>query len=251
MVSKAIKPRDGLCARCGAHVAGQGLNFCPKCGQRLERREASALPSELGNSDQTVAALAIVMLTMIAGLASSYFLRDAGDVLRLLAMEAATAVGAWWALRVSAHGVREALPYRLAAKDLIGVPLAAAFSLAAALGYVWLLTSAIPIPPEAYEREALRVVDWVAILVLAPLVEEAMFRGIVFSLLQRFMGPIAVVALSAALFAFMHGLNGAYILEYPHRFVGGLAFGYLRLRTKSLAAPTLAHALHNLVASLL
>jgi membrane protease YdiL (CAAX protease family) len=50
---------------------------------------------------------------------------------------------------------------------------------------------------------------------------------------------------AAALFAFLHGLNGGFFLEFPHRFVMGLMLGWLRARTGSLWPCVLAHFLHN------
>ncbi len=43
----------------------------------------------------------------------------------------------------------------------------------------------------------------------------------------------------------MHGLGGGWVLEFPHRFVSGLIFGWLRLRSGSLLPGMLAHFLHN------
>ena len=90
-----------------------------------------------------------------------------------------------------------------------------------------------------------------AIALVPAVCEEALFRGIVFSSLRAAMGAGRVVFLQAFLFALIHidptpgGTPVAY--RVPFAFGVGLALGVLRLRTGSLAASALAHALLNAV----
>jgi len=60
--------------------------------------------------------------------------------------------------------------------------------------------------------------------------------------------PGVAIFLSAALFALVHGLNGGFLLELPHRFVGGVVMGWLRHRSGSLVPGFLAHLLNNVLA---
>ena len=103
---------------------------------------------------------------------------------------------------------------------------------------------------EAFRRlhEALRpdgpldaLVSVAAIALVPAACEELLVRGIVLPSLLRVTRPSAAIAISAVLFAVIH-------LD-PYRtvftLVLGLALGYLRVRTGSLAACVLAHAALN------
>jgi membrane protease YdiL (CAAX protease family) len=90
-----------------------------------------------------------------------------------------------------------------------------------------------------------------AIALVPAVCEETLFRGIVFSSLCAAMGAGRVVFLQAFLFALIHidPAPGGTLVAYrvPFAFGVGLALGMLRLRTGSLAASALAHALLNAV----
>lgn len=79
--------------------------------------------------------------------------------------------------------------------------------------------------------------------VLAPLVEECLFRGIVLEAAR----PTLALPLSAALFALAHGLN-AFLL--PLFFIGW-CLGLLTLRTRTLVPAILLHGAFNLLNTLL
>lgn len=85
---------------------------------------------------------------------------------------------------------------------------------------------------------------WVGILrvvVLAPVVEELIFRGVIFSGFQRIYPAFWAIFLSALLFALFH-LNP---WQLGPTFLLGLLLGYIRLRTGSLLVAIFTHALHN------
>jgi len=90
-----------------------------------------------------------------------------------------------------------------------------------------------------------------AIAVVPALCEETLFRGIVLSSLRAAAGPSFAVTLQAFLFALIHLDFTAPGPPVPYRvpfaFAVGLALGALRLRTGSLAAPALSHALLNTI----
>ena len=78
-------------------------------------------------------------------------------------------------------------------------------------------------------------------LVLAPLFEETLFRGVLLPVLaQRWGGPAAVVV-SALLFGIAHLSLG----ELPPLFVLGLGLGWLRLQSGRLGPSVLMHSLWN------
>lgn len=78
-------------------------------------------------------------------------------------------------------------------------------------------------------------------IVLAPLFEETLFRGVLLPVLGRWIGRGTAVLLSALLFAAAH----LSLSELVPLFVLGCGLGLLRLRTGRLAASVLMHALWN------
>ncbi|QPN66808.1 CPBP family intramembrane glutamic endopeptidase [Synechococcus sp. CBW1006] len=78
-------------------------------------------------------------------------------------------------------------------------------------------------------------------MVLAPLFEETLFRGVLLPVLARRLGGTGGVLGSAALFALAHLSLG----ELAPLFVLGLGLGWLRLRSGRLGACVLMHGLWN------
>jgi membrane protease YdiL (CAAX protease family) len=78
-------------------------------------------------------------------------------------------------------------------------------------------------------------------MVLAPLFEETLFRGVLLPVLGRWLGSGLAVLLSAALFAAAH----LSLAELVPLFVLGSGLGLLRLRSGRLASSVLMHALWN------
>lgn len=86
-------------------------------------------------------------------------------------------------------------------------------------------------------------------VIVAPLVEEYLFRGLGMGcLLERGWSPVIAILVTSALFAVTHVQyvpSGMFLI-----FVSGVIFGYLRLISGALTLPILAHALLNLSISL-
>jgi len=105
---------------------------------------------------------------------------------------------------------------------------------------------------EAFQRlhEALRprnaadaLLSVVAIAAAPAICEELLMRGIVLPSLLPALGRAAAIATSAALFALIHWD----LYRAAFTFALGIALGILRVRTGSLLAPMLAHALVNTI----
>jgi membrane protease YdiL (CAAX protease family) len=126
------------------------------------------------------------------------------------------------------RGIRRVSP---AAASMVG--------LAALGGAVLVAGPAVPLPAAA----------WVLPLsLLAAVAEEALFRRVAYSHLERWGAVVAVVG-SAALFATIHlPLYG--VAALPVDLGAGLVFGWQRWATGSWAAPAATHAAANLVAVL-
>lgn len=84
------------------------------------------------------------------------------------------------------------------------------------------------------------------LVIITPLLEEAIFRGLGFKLLERF-GEIMAIVLTALAFAVFHGQ----FQQLPGLIVFGLALGYLRSRTESIYPCIATHSLLNSVGVML
>ncbi|MFM9853659.1 MAG: lysostaphin resistance A-like protein [Sphingomonadaceae bacterium] len=80
-----------------------------------------------------------------------------------------------------------------------------------------------------------------AVAVIAPLVEELLFRGYLQTALAHRVPPLAAVALSALAFAAVH----MQLYATPALWVLGFAFGYLYYKTGSLRFNIVLHMLNN------
>ena len=81
-------------------------------------------------------------------------------------------------------------------------------------------------------------------LVLGPILEESFFRGCLLPVLAHSFGEIVAVALTALLFAIFH--SPANLVHWASFTGTGVAYGWIRLSSRSTTAPALAHAAYNL-----
>lgn len=109
----------------------------------------------------------------------------------------------------------------------------------------------VPIPPEfeALLRDLLRIGDRtdlvltvVVAVILAPVLEEALFRGVVLHGLTRRRGPRSATLWTAAFFAFFHFYNPWQIVP---TFFLGLVLAWVVLVTRTLWASIVLHAAFN------
>jgi uncharacterized protein len=85
---------------------------------------------------------------------------------------------------------------------------------------------------------------FLTVAVLAPLVEELLFRGLLQNAFMQHMRPGYAIALAAFLFALVHMQP----LATPALMVLGAAFGYLYYKTGSLRLTILLHMINNAAA---
>ena len=109
----------------------------------------------------------------------------------------------------------------------------------------------VPIPPEfeALLRDLLRIGDRrdlvltvVVAVILAPVLEEALFRGVVLHGLARRRGPRSATLWTAGFFAFFHFYNPWQIVP---TFFLGLVLAWVVLATRTLWASIVLHAAFN------
>ena len=89
------------------------------------------------------------------------------------------------------------------------------------------------------------VVELLALgVVLGPILEESLFRGCLLPVLAQSTGNVLAVIITAVLFALFHGpTNPAHWVLFT---ATGVAYGWIRVASRSTTAPALMHAAYNL-----
>jgi uncharacterized protein len=90
------------------------------------------------------------------------------------------------------------------------------------------------------------VIAMLFVTILGPVWEELLFRGFLFPLIAKSLGPWAGMVLTAAPFAMLHGPQVQWTWQ-PVLIIGfvGFAFGYTRYKTGSTAASAIVHVSYN------
>ncbi|MGD1095282.1 MAG: type II CAAX endopeptidase family protein [Bryobacteraceae bacterium] len=90
------------------------------------------------------------------------------------------------------------------------------------------------------------VIAMLFVTILGPVWEELLFRGFLFPLIAKSLGPWAGIVLTAAPFAALHGPQLHWTWQ-PVFIIGlvGIVFGYTRYRTGSTAASSIVHVSYN------
>lgn len=90
---------------------------------------------------------------------------------------------------------------------------------------------------------------WFAIIVMAPIFEEILFRGFLFKgLANSFLGVVGAIIITAAIWGLIHVQYEAFFIALI--FVWGLFFGWVRHKTGSVYVTIFLHAVANFVATL-
>jgi membrane protease YdiL (CAAX protease family) len=79
--------------------------------------------------------------------------------------------------------------------------------------------------------------------IVAPIVEELFFRGMLYPLMRRHLPAWFAIVLNAAIFAGLHFIP----ILLPMLFVMGLLLTFVRARTDSIVPGILIHALNNTI----
>ena len=122
-------------------------------------------------------------------------------------------------------------------------------------GVVLLLVSGVVIEPllelfpsAPYEavQQTIGLGGWaiMSTVVAAPILEEMLFRGLVFESCRERLGKGGAVLISSLLFGLIHGIP----VQIVNAFVVGLILGYIYLRTRSLLTVIVLHAINNALA---
>ena len=188
--------------------------------------------------------LLFVMACPVIGLPIVWFLPD---------RETLTILGAFFAIGLLAV-VACVAPLGRAALPALGLrPANWKYLVFGALGTLGLsvAVSQIGIEPQGVKQviDVLRgprqlVLGLLLLAVLAPLVEELIFRGLIYGWIAGRWGTIAAFFLSSLAFAAAHWEPAHVVLVLPL----GLLFGWLRRRTDSLWPSLVAHIANNALA---
>ena len=84
------------------------------------------------------------------------------------------------------------------------------------------------------------------IAVVAPIIEETLFRGILFAGLRNYFGIWTAIIISAAIFSSLH----FELVGFVPRFALGIGLGYLYVKSGSIFPSIGLHSLNNLIAVL-
>ncbi|MEX2495891.1 MAG: CPBP family intramembrane glutamic endopeptidase [Woeseia sp.] len=146
-------------------------------------------------------------------------------------------------------GLRAAPPrwhFAAALTALVAVPMVALLNLAMQWLMQWLADAPFRNPqieflaPAGFSWTAFAGMLFAAAIV-GPIAEEVVFRGLLYSWLRRYLGAVASIPLSAAVFAAAHGIA----MLVPALLVNGVLLALLFERSRSLVPPIIAHGLFN------
>lgn len=90
------------------------------------------------------------------------------------------------------------------------------------------------------------IMQVLAAVILAPIIEELLFRGLVFKRLDGYIGKIPAMLISSLFFGIYHGN----VVQGVYTFVLGMLFVFIYDKYKTIWAPILAHVLANLTSIL-
>jgi membrane protease YdiL (CAAX protease family) len=105
------------------------------------------------------------------------------------------------------------------------------------------LAEVLPPFPE-WAKRAFLGAGFLDLVVLVPIVEEALFRGLILRGYLRTYRPAKAILLCGLVFAISHVLP----LQFPVAFIGGVFLSWLMVETGSLVLPVIGHAFVNGVA---
>jgi membrane protease YdiL (CAAX protease family) len=195
-------------------------------------------------------ALALLLVRVGLALAPAAFSSDAVKTLAVQSLLYVLLLGSLYLL-ISARyrlpfwrSLRWTFDYRGVWLCFIAGP-ALAFALSA-LGVALRTPPASPIQDLVTDRRSLLIV-MLFVTLLGPAFEELVFRGFLFPLLARSLGPWPGILLSAIPFALLHGPQNHWVWQQVVLVaMAGTVFGFVRYKTGSTAAAASVHVGYNM-----
>lgn len=87
------------------------------------------------------------------------------------------------------------------------------------------------------------IFEFIAMVIIAPLLEEILFRGIIFARLREYMSVKVAIVISALIFGIIHGN----VVQGIYAFIIGVCLAYIYERYNTLLAAVLFHMSANLM----
>lgn len=236
-----------FCAKCGASLARRS-GFCGECGQATPKAVREALHRTKAEDQRLQRSMRVMALvfagTLIILITASRWDLDDPEPHLGVQLGGMAGIAALGTALLGPRAWRACLGRWPGWGGLgLGAAVAAA-TLAIAYGYTALLQAALASDAGPAEI-SVGLGLFLAIAVAVPILEEWLCRGVLWLAVRPRHGVTTAVLATAVCFGLLHGLNGAYLFEVPHRLAMGLLLGWLRHRTGSLAPCVLAHAMHN------
>jgi membrane protease YdiL (CAAX protease family) len=164
----------------------------------------------------------------------------------------------WWSLLMGFMYAVVSLKYRLPFAYAIGwrrverspwiyLPYGALLAAAVAVTSQFLPMPSEPLPIEELfgDRLSLILLSVFGVLI-APVVEELVFRGFFFTVIEQSHGPLAAVLATSAFFSVLHARQyGWHWQNLLLLALVGIVFGAVRARTQSVVPSTMLHAGYN------
>lgn len=175
------------------------------------------------------------------------------DVLRMaVPTEAALLLAVGWGVKRSRRGWRRTLAWRpIEARSIVPLALVLAGALTVFSEIYVVIQKLVPVP-DAFQDALRRLLELsggadtvatvVVAVVVAPILEEALFRGVILQGLARDRGPNAATVWTAVFFALFHFYNPWQVVP---TFFLGLVLAWLVLTTRSLLSSIAVHAAFN------
>ena len=82
---------------------------------------------------------------------------------------------------------------------------------------------------------------FIMIVIIAPIIEEIIFRGLIYRVFKGLLGPFFGAFISSILFSFVH-LN---LLSFPYLFIFGIILCLYYEKEKTIFTPILMHSILN------
>lgn len=242
------------CAGCQRRLR-HGTLFCPGCGQSLDgsapapaaRRDEGAVRAKLADHAQELKRVGwlfglLLAMSLLHGLVS----RAEGSPWPMVAV---SVIDALIVVAFAATRRRKLVflfkVHPLGARRWVGIlAVSVAFVLAMSLWFGLLERLGVPF---SAATDTLAQAGWplwsmlVLVSVMPAVFEELAFRGVIQSSLERIFNARDAWLIQAALFSLLH-LSP---IVFPSHFVMGLAFGLVRMRSRSLYPSMLLHGAWN------